>query len=122
MTGDLHTLTVLAARLRAEAERTRELTSRVGHAREVSWQSVAARAFRANVDHVVTGLRRVSDELDEAAAALDRHVQAVQAARDAIALAGAHANAVGEGLVRVAGAVPANGAALAVRAAAELAR
>lgn len=122
MTADLHTLTVLAALLRAEAERTREVTSRVGQAREVSWESVAARAFRANVDHVVSGLHRISDELDEAAAALDRHVRAVQAAREAIALAGAQANAVGDGLVRVAGAVPATGVALAVRAAAGLAR
>jgi uncharacterized protein YukE len=119
MTGDLHTLTVLVARLRSEAERTRNVTSRVGHAREVAWQSVAARAFRANVDHVVHGLRRVADELDEAAGALERHGQAVQAARDAIMQAGA----VGDGLLGVAAMVPASTAALAaVRTAAELAR
>ena len=122
MTGDLHALTALAARLRAEAERTRDVTSRVGHAREVQWQSVAATAFRANVDHVVSGLRRVAEELDEAAGALDQHGRAVQAARDVIAQAAAQANAVGVGLASVAGAVPASTAALATRAAAELAR
>lgn len=94
MTGDHHTLMMLVGRLRAEAERTREVTTRVGHAREVTWQSVAARAFRAKVDHLVLGLHRVAGELDEAAAALERHAQAVQAvhaAGDAIARAGAAA-------------------------------
>jgi uncharacterized protein YukE len=96
MTGDHHTLTVLVARLRAEAEWTREVTTRVGRAREVTWQSVAARAFRAKVDDLVQGLHRVADELDEAAVALERHgqaVRAVEAARDAIARTGAMAAA-----------------------------
>jgi uncharacterized protein YukE len=127
VTGDFHSLTALAARLRVEAQRTRDVTRRVGQAREVHWQSVAARAFRAKVEHLMSGLGRVADELDEAAGALERHGVAVQDARDAIA----QATVVGDGLAAVArsgiaAATPAGSAAgtaaLAARAVAGLAR
>jgi hypothetical protein len=81
MVGDPQQIRTLAARLRGDADRLRELTRRVGATREVAWRSRAATLFRDRVGERAHALQRSARALDEAARRVDAHADAVEAAR-----------------------------------------
>jgi hypothetical protein len=81
MVGDPQQIRALAARLRADAERLRQLAKRVGATREVAWRSRAAALFRERVGERAQSLQRSAGELDEAARRVDAHAEGVEAAR-----------------------------------------
>jgi uncharacterized protein YukE len=78
--GDPDDLDALARQLAAAATRVREqgalVRSAAGAAR---WRGPAADAFHASVVRETTRLERAATELDDAAAALHRHADAVRA-------------------------------------------
>jgi uncharacterized protein YukE len=78
--GDPDGLDQLAAQLSSAAARVRERATDVrATAASARWRGPAADAFHGSVHHEGAGLDRASDELDDAAAALHRHADAVRA-------------------------------------------
>lgn len=88
MVGGPEEIRRLARRVGAEADRVREVARRVSGTRSVPWQSPTASAFRESVTLCVLSLHRTADRLEEAAALLRVHAGAVEAALDALPLAG----------------------------------
>jgi hypothetical protein len=81
MVGDPQQIRALAARLRADAERLRQLARRVGATREVAWRSRAATLFRDRVGERTHELQGSARSLDEAARWVDAHADGVEVAR-----------------------------------------
>ena len=81
MVGDPQQIRALAARLRADAERLRQLAKRVGATREVAWRSRAATLFRDRVGERTHALQRSAGALDDAARRVDAHADGVEVAR-----------------------------------------
>lgn len=81
MMGEPQQIRALAARLRDDAERLRQLARRVGATREVAWRSRAAALFRDRVGERAKALRRSAGELEEAARLVDAHAHGVEVAR-----------------------------------------
>jgi hypothetical protein len=101
MVGDPQQIRALAARLRADAERLRQLARRVGATREVAWRSRAAALFRERAGERAHALQRSAGDLDEAARWVDAHAEGVEAARaQVVRVAG-----LGADLARAAGSV-----------------
>lgn len=105
--GDPHEIRALATRLRADADRLRQLAVRVGRTREVTWRSRAATLFRERVGERAHALRRSAQQLDEAAGRVQAHADGVEAARAEVlrvaALGADFARAAGEAVTRAAG-------------------
>jgi hypothetical protein len=68
-----------AARLRSTAEEVRSLGDRASAAGSVAWQSIGADAFRRRLADTADRVGGVAALLDEAADALRRHAEAVDA-------------------------------------------
>lgn len=81
MVGDPEQIRAAAARLRADADRVRQLAARVGMTRDTRWRSAAAAAFRERVGERVHSLRRAAQGLDEAAGLVESHARGVAQAR-----------------------------------------
>jgi uncharacterized protein YukE len=77
--GDPDGLHRLAAQLSVAAGRARDRAVEVrATSASARWRGLAADAFHASVYRESTVLERAADELDDAAAALHRHADAVQ--------------------------------------------
>lgn len=69
-----------AARLQAAADDTRRVADRALAAGTSSWQSAAAARFRRRLAEEVERIRSTAGMLDEAAAAMRRHADALDGA------------------------------------------
>ena len=97
MAGDVEQVRRLATTVRGEAQRLRTIAGAVASTRSVTWESVAAQAFREVVTTRVLGLRRRAAELDEAADLLDVHAVAVEAVEAELARVAALVRGAGGG-------------------------
>ncbi len=79
MTGEAAAIRAVARSVRHDAERVRELATRVGATREIAWRSRAAAAFRERVADRVAGLHRVALAAEAAAESLEEHARACEA-------------------------------------------
>ena len=79
----------LARTMRDRADAVRVVADRmVGHAEQLRWRGAAADACRARVRECALDLRDTATLHDDAAAALDRHARAVEAALEAALVEG----------------------------------
>ncbi|WP_457254045.1 hypothetical protein [Pedococcus sp. P5_B7] len=85
MVGEPEQIRVVAARLRAEADRVRWLATRVLGTGDVAWRSPAATLFRVRVAERADGLRRCAIDLETAARLVEVHAEAVTVARAELA-------------------------------------
>lgn len=85
MVGDPQQIRAMAARLRADADRLRQLARRVAATREAAWRSRAADLFRDRVGERAQALQRSAGELDDAARRVDAHAEGVEVARAEVA-------------------------------------
>ena len=76
-----------AREVAALADEVRSIAARVRRAADVDWESVAAQAFRAELEEEVERVLTAARRVDEAAAALVAHALAVEAAGPAAPLA-----------------------------------
>ena len=68
---------LLAERVQACAARLEEVLSRLSRLQLSDWQSPAGRAYRASVGLQAAALRRAGDQMDSAAASVQRHANSV---------------------------------------------
>ena len=84
MVGDPEQIRLVAARLRADAERVRWLAGRVLGTGDVAWTSAAAELFRTRATERAHRLRGCAGDLEAAARLVDVHAEAVGAERSAL--------------------------------------
>jgi hypothetical protein len=78
MTGETTEIRSVAARVRHEGDRVRQLAVRVDATRDLQWRSPAAEAFRDRVAERVAGLVQAARAAHDAADAVERHARACE--------------------------------------------